>query len=47
MDGQEIHGMGGVRGDPRRGLPKAPEVRICRTAEVTPAGVGIYAAGYP
>ena len=34
--------MGGVRRDPRRGIPQAPAVRLCRTAEVTPTGVGIF-----
>ena len=39
--------MGGVHGDPHRFFLQAPAVRICWTSEVTPAGVGIRAKGYP
>ena len=47
MAGRQDHRVGGVRVDPQRGFPQAPTVRIYRTAEVTPAGVGIRVVGYP
>ena len=47
MVGRKKHGVGGVRGDPLGRFPQAPEVCICRSAAVTPAGVGIRAAVYP
>ena len=47
MAGRESHGMDGFGGDPCRGFPQAPAVRIHRNVEVTPAEVGICAAGYP
>ena len=47
MAGRESRGMGGFRGDLNRGFSQAPAVRLLRTAEATPAGVGIFAAGHP
>ena len=40
-------GVVGVRPHFDRGGPQAPAVRIYGTAEVTPTGVGIRAAGHP
>ena len=39
MVGRKNHSVGGVHGDPCRDFPQAPAVCICRTAEVTPAGL--------
>ena len=47
LAGQEIRGMGGVRGDPRGVFPQAPAVHLCRTAGVTTAGVDICEADHP
>ena len=47
MVGRQNQGVGGVCVDPLWGFPQVPSVCIYITAEVTPAGVGIHAAGYP
>ena len=40
-------GVGGICQDPRRGGPQVTAVRLRGSAEVTPTGVGIRAAGHP
>ena len=47
LAGRESRGMSGVRGNPSGGILQAPAVCLCRTAEVTLAGVGIPAADHP
>ena len=47
MDPDEGRGVGGVGKNFGRGGPQAPAVRLCGSAEVTPTGVGIRAAGHP
>ena len=44
--GQNLR-VDGVCGNPFQGLPRAPAVCLRRTAEFTPTGVGIHAAGDP
>ena len=44
LEGQEGSWMGKVSEDPSGSSPQAPAVRLHRTAEVTPTGVGIRAA---
>ena len=46
MAGREGAGMGIVGKDTVGSLPQAPAVRLCRSAEVTPTGVVICAAGH-
>ena len=46
MVGRKNNGVGRVRGCPLLSFPQAPAVFICRTAEVTPEVVGIFAVGY-
>ena len=47
MAGGESAGVDRVGENSVRGRPKAPAVRLCWTADVTPTGVGIRAAGHP
>ena len=47
LTSRECCEMGRFRVDPNRGFPSAPAVHLFRTAEYTPAGVGIRAAGHP
>ena len=47
MDGIEGSEMGRVGENTIAGRPQGPEVCLCRTADITPIGVGICAAGHP
>ena len=47
VDKEKSRGVGGVRPHISRGGPQVPAVCIRGTAEVTPTGVGIRAAGQP
>ena len=47
MAGGEGAGVDRVSEKSIGGRPQAPRVRLHRTVEVTPTGVGIRAGGYP
>ena len=47
MDYEESTGVDRVREKSVGGRPQAPTVRLCRTALVTPVGMGNIAAGHP